>query len=239
MKGGDATSATLNLVELVKEGFLYGGYYSAYGGATITDVTGARGLTYNAAGTYTSEALSKEDAGSTKYNPTKAKYWDINKAYTDVKGSEMNPQPDNVYYLKEVPDGYIRPYIHFTYDTIAEGMPIKKLWIITATDDTNYNAVGYFNNASPTNGTKTMLLTIKLADGTVDAKLTAKSVFSAKYPTVTRGYLYYVDASSLIGQDSFQYVPYWETPDGELIKGRTTRTINSITTKTAISVTDA
>ena len=117
--------------------------------------------------------------------------WKGAEAYTDTVdktkgggiGTAMTPKSNIVYYLKEVPNGYIRPYIHFTYDDIADGKPLKKLYSITASDDANYSNVGYIIDGAKTpyyNTTKSLVITIKKPDGTIDATLTAKNIWAAK-----------------------------------------------------------
>ena len=156
-------------------------------------------------------------------------------------GTEMTPVNGIVYYLKEVPTGYIRPYIHFTYDDRDPLKPLKKLYVITAADDANYDLVGYATNPGTDDeevvgSTKGLTVTIKKPDGTVDATLTAKSVFNGKKYTysdgttvtleVTRGYLYMTDLSKNIGTE-FTYQPCWKTLDKVLVKGLTVRTVGA------------
>ena len=238
MNGGTTTKAQLNLVNLVKTGYLYGGYYNTYAKAAVQSVTDARALSYAVA----DQKGSTTDTAGTAYDASTANVWKAANAYKDVRGDMMQPVPDTVYYLKEVPDCYIRPYIHFTYDDYDPQKPLKSLYIITATDDTNYKGAGYIVlPADPevqTDGTKSLLFTVKKVDGTIDATLTAKSVFSSKYSGVMRGYLYWAEASNLIGQASYKYQPCWTTLDGVLVKGVTTRTIRNITTKNDINVSD-
>lgn len=242
MNGGASTSAEIDLVSLVKDGYLYGGYYKTYAGANAKDVVGARALHYTVSGAGAADQKAEAADPGIPYDASKANVWKAANAYTDARGDEMSPKPDYVYYLKEVPDGYIRPYIHFTYDDYDPEKPLKSLYIITATDDTNYNGAGYIvlpaDPETQTGGNKALIFSIKKSDGTTAATLTAKSVFSPKYSSVKRGYLYWVNASDLIGGASFKYQPCWTTLDGILVKGITARTINDITTQLSISVTD-
>ena len=244
-------------VDETKGAYLYGGYYTAYKGAMMTDDA-------IKAAEYTADNDGKywyTDREGTAYDASKANIWVKSEAYTDElrkvngkdtggTGTAMKPVPDVVYYLKEVPNGYIRPYIHYTYDEIAEGNPLKKLYVITASDDTNYNFVGYVLTPATTGTaatTRTLILTIKKKDGTVDAKLTAKSIWDNKTyhgtsVTLQRGYLYYTEFTSYIGT-GFTFQPCWNTLDKVLVKGLTVRTVNNgtsgdLTSNNAIGVTD-
>src|SRR5699024_7335987 len=67
--------------------------------------------------------------------------WDAGDAHT-VNGMAMKPVAGSTYYLKEVPSTYLRPATYVVYDTI-DGNKIKQLYLMTATDDQNYNSVGF------------------------------------------------------------------------------------------------
>ncbi len=230
---------TFNIFEETKFGTLYGGYYKAYKDQASAASSQAgkdadvRNLTYDEE---TNWATDSE--GAKPYDAKKANVWVRSDAYTEL-GTAMHPTANTVYYLKEVPSGYIRPYVHYTYDNYDPEKPIKRLYIITATDDTNYKDAGYLVMPDETEAfakTVSMLISIKKPDGTVDTTLTAKKVFGSL--DVTRGYLYWDDCSDLIGQNSFKYVPCWETLDGVLVKGIKTRTVTNITTHIDIYATD-
>lgn len=234
---------TFDIVNETKENQLYGGYYKVYSGAKKTDAQ-------IVASEYTDGWMT--DTGATPYDASKANVWKKANAYTTAKettgggkGTEMTPVNGIVYYLKEVPNGYIRPYIHFTYDQRAEGNPLKKLYLITASDDQNYDAVGYMINedTSETAVAKaSLIISIKKPDGTTDATLTAKNIWNNKSyhgetVTLTRGYLYSTDFSTYIGQ-GVTFRPCWRTLDDVLVKGVTVRTVNDATSADSIGVTD-
>lgn len=225
-----------NIVDETKEGTLYGGYYTAYSGASMTDQQ-IINATYDENGWMT-------DPEGTPYDASKANVWVADQAYTTElketgggKGTEMSPKGSVVYYLKEVPDGYIRPYIHFTYDERAENMPIKKLYLFTASDDRNYDGVGYIIAPAETQtdaSTCSLIVNIKKYDGTTSDKLTAKSIYGNKEyhgetVKLTRGYLHWTDYSKSIGTE-FTFRPCWTTFDDVLVKGVTVRTVNNGTT---------
>ncbi len=222
---------TFDIVAETKEGTLYGGYYHAYAGQKASDAE-IPDLTYD-------DTNWATDTGATPYDAKKANVWKKDQAYTEDPGTAMHPTAGTVYYLKEVPNGYIRPYVHYTYDDYDDAKPIKKFYIITATDDTNYKGAGYVEMPAETQVNapkKSLSVTIKKPDGTLDKTLSAKNVFDKH--GVTRGYLYWGERSDLVGQTSFQYVPCWETLDGVLVKGVTVRTVKNITSHLEIGADD-
>lgn len=248
---------SFNIVDETKNG-LYGGYYKAYAGAKMTDaqITAAE---------YTADKDGKywaNDLSGTAYDASKANVWVKANAYTDVKnattgeggtGTAMSPVTNHVYYLKEVPNGYIRPYIHYTYDDYRDDKPLKKIYAITATDDVNYSKVGFVIKPAKdmtAAGTSGLMITVKKPDGSIDAKLTVKNVFTSaqmqKYSpkplALSRGYLYMHDASAYIGE-GFIFQPCWETLDKVHVDGLTIREVNDgtsgdLTSASAIGVTD-
>ena len=122
---------------------------------------------------------------------------------------------------------------------------MKKLYSITAADDTNYNNVGYIIDGADEpyySTTKSLAITIKKPDGTNDAILTAKSIWAGKKyhgetVTLNRGYLYWADFSTYIGT-GYKMRPCWTTLDKVLVKGVTLRTVNNGTSGTTIGVED-
>ena len=242
-----------DIVNETAAGYLYGGYYKVFSGAGVTDAQLNETSTDDEkpAVTYTEDTATGkfwyEDTAGTAYDATKANVWKGANAYTGTVettgggiGTAMTPRPGVVYYLKEVPNGYIRPYIHFTYDDRDPAKPLKKLYVITAADDVNYSLVGYILGDATTGTAATsrsLAVTIKKPDGTIDATLTAKSVFKAeqmaKYTdkdgsnpvALSRGYLHITEFTSSIGTE-FTFQPCWNTLDGVLVKGLTVRTVN-------------
>ncbi len=250
---------SFDIVSETKDSYLYGGYYKAYAGAKMTasQITSAE---------YTADKDGKywaTDTEGTAYDATKANVWVKANAYTDAKnattgeggtGTAMSPITSHIYYLKEVPNGYIRPYIHYTYDERRADMPLKKIFAITATDDVNYSKVGFVIKPAKdmtAAGTSGLMVVITKPDGTIDAKLSAKNVFTSaqmqKYSpkpmgALSRGYLYMHDASEYIGA-GFIFQPCWETLDKVLVDGLTIREVNDgtsgdLTSASAIGVTD-
>ncbi len=227
---------TFNMYAETKEGTLYGGYYNAYGGQKLTNEQIA-GLTFEASGT--SDGLWASDAsGAVPYTGSSATAWRKTNANT-VSGTAMHPKADTVYYLKEVPKGYLRPYIQIMYNkdhVNADGVkdnPLTDLYLVTATDDANYTSVGWADQSNTYTASKLVsAMTIKNSDGSVAVKLTAKGVFNRDYQdgrvTVPRGYLAIRQSSDLIkktGDPAFTMTPYYVTLDGIKVNGFTTRKV--------------
>ncbi len=126
-----------------------------------------------------------------------------------------------------------------------EAKLLKKLYIITVTDDTNYDFAGYILKPAETGTSapnKSLLISVKKSDGTIDATLTAKSIYGSKEyhgetVSLTRGYLYWDDITAKIGT-AFTYQPCWNTKDQVLVKGVTVRTVNGKTSAKDIAVED-
>jgi hypothetical protein len=228
-------SGKFNLVNEVNDGYLYGGYYKAYGGVKMTEaqIFDAE-YTENgtkSAGEYVAEKTTgfwvTDASGAVPYTGSKATAWKKANAYTADKGTAMTPAAGTVYYLKEVPDSYLRPYVQIVYDEYNENK-IVKLYKVTAVDDSNYTQAGFYNGASDDSST-TLSATLKIKKGDeLITTLTAKGVFDGKtYPdkntTVPRGYLTAKENSFAA---SFTMQPYWKTLDGVKVYGVTNRTVD-------------
>ena len=233
-----------NLVNETKEGYLYGGYYKAYGGqvmqddeiikATYSETTADIKMEYVAV---RKDGLwAKDSDTSVKYDGSKFNAWKAANAYTADKGTAMHPASSKVYYLKEVPDSYLRPYIEIVYDSYhvengEKDYPIVQLHLITVVDDGNYREAGiyYDGSAYKNSGKLSSTLKITLADGTTE-KLTAKNVFNGKkYPdnkpiSVPRGYLSAINMTKEFAGfeegKKFSMTPYFVTLDGVDVNGK-------------------
>lgn len=230
---------TFNLVNETKTGSLYGGYFSAYGGQKMTDAqivaatydqTGSSGGVYNTAKT---DGIWAKDTGATAYTGSSATAWKSANALK-VNGLAMNPGVSKVYYLKEVPKQYISPYIYYVYDEVAPSHDLKRLYMITDTDDKNYDEVGILcQDTTDDRNTKTLYASIKVnKDGqdTVYETLTAKNLSQVKvtdFGSVPRGYLANWDTRSLIAANKeYLMLPYWITLDGVTVTGVSNRTVS-------------
>ncbi|MBR0353770.1 MAG: InlB B-repeat-containing protein, partial [Oscillospiraceae bacterium] len=121
------TPVTFNLAGRTSAGFLYGGYYTDYAGKGASfDATGLllwqqgapTGVTVDTAAS-SPDALgwvsyTTDTAGVAYAGPADADPFAGATAYT-VSGLNMVPEAGVVYYLKEVPDVYLRSVVRYTY----------------------------------------------------------------------------------------------------------------------------
>ena len=122
----DATgniSYTFNIATETKAGYIYGGYYQSYNGNEVT-VEGDGALTFETKDYSFETALAyvtdpnlggdwaDDDAGQPYMG--NGEWWKNDTAYTD-NGMAFVPEMNTVYYLKEVPEAYLRGMIRYTY----------------------------------------------------------------------------------------------------------------------------
>ncbi len=199
-----------DLTKEISSGYLYGGYFKAYGQTTSTNDQ-IKALTYT-------EGKAKDPNG-TAYTGKKATAWKSAKAYKVNGQKDFAPEVNQVYYLKEVPNTYFRPRMEVIYDTRKSTQPVTDLYLFTATDDANYNSV----SLSPVGDTELYArATIKNYDGTVKRYLTAKGEFK----TLPRGYIALINVKDKVkSQTDFEFTPKFETLDGVEVNGVVKRTV--------------
>ncbi|MBR0136223.1 MAG: hypothetical protein IJM18_08475, partial [Clostridia bacterium] len=238
-----------DLANRTSDGFLYGGYYTTYAGASA-DFKADEGkaiewdtviASYNQDGTLAKTEANKwiqtdDDPGDDKQAYTNANIsgitWNSTEAYKQADGAEdglhLNPEAGKVYYIKEVPDEYyLRPYLHFTYDT-GNGF-IRNAWLFSDVDDLNYLHTGFYviNENDDAQGVYESV-TVQATHGTGTETLTANSVFEAN-----KGYMTYFTVINIkkgirILQNGGLVNQYWVTPDGLIVTGTTQRTYGSL-----------
>lgn len=197
-------SGTFDITALVADGHLYGGYYSDY----------------KKAGSY--EGGSEATYDGTNYAGAITGYWDGSAAYTE-NGTSMTPVAGRTYYLKEVPDEYFMPYMAVVYDTYVEPNTAEDLYLISATDDKNYQDFGLLAENTYTQEKEFALSFVvqQQINGGSKTVITAKTAFG-----VPAGYLGVWHAGEELKIDnSFTYRPYVITPDGVTVYGTTIRTV--------------
>ena len=199
-----------DLTKEISSGYLYGGYFKAYGQTTSTNDQ-IKALTYT-------DGKAKDPNG-TAYTGKKATAWKSAKAYKVNGQKDFAPEVNQVYYLKEVPNTYFRPRMEVIYDTRKSTQPVTDLYLFTATDDANYNSV----SLSPVGDTELYArATIKNYDGTVKRYLTAKGEFK----TLPRGYIALINVKDKVkSQTDFEFTPKFETLDGVEVNGVIKRTV--------------
>lgn len=152
-------------------------------------------------------------------------FWSKTNAYT-VNGKAMTPVAGETYYLKEVPEEYLQPYMHVVYDERSQRIvnELKQMYLMTGVDDMNYQEIG-LNTVNITLGTRKTTASFKVVDTVGDTStttLTTSSIWGVK------GFLGVWDQSSDLKENyEFSYQPYFVTPDGVTVNGTTTRTVNT------------
>lgn len=215
---------------LTKDGTLYGGYYQEYKGASSSfDVTAL---------TFTENAAKDEGTDAKVYGYQEIKdglTWDWDKAYAE-DGTAMVPVSNTVYFLKEVPDGYLSPYTHYTY--FVESKNIGTMWTITGTDDLLYKACGFLVKTDDLPAIMVESMTITPANYSQNTvTLEASKIFRTK--GVLAGMLGYADITEYLGNETLIQM-YWTTRDGVTVFGKTQRTLTYTGTKiTDLKKTDA
>ena len=190
---------TFDITKLVSDGYIYGGYYTVN---TNVDPDG-KPLLYTA------------DAGQELY-------WDQDNAFTD-SGFTVIPAAGTTYYLKEVPDTYLKPYIQYVYNKYHKNV-IQKMIVMSAVDDENYDEFGLFSFDGTIKDYDYLTESFTLVANSGKAvENTPKSLTKHDCGGVLvwnlRGYENVFQPYST-GVDAFKEgpelveIPYWKTPDG-------------------------
>lgn len=229
------TDNGFNIVTETKTGYLYGGYYSAYTKAGMTDAQ-IFAATYSENGTSSSGVYADAkttgywttDSAGTAYTGSAVSFKNAN-AYT-VSGKTMTPVAGTVYYLKEVPNQYFRPATYVIWDTRSENLDLKKLYMLSVTDDSLYQMTGLDGTIGLDPVTR-LYTTFKVTNDTGDTKTIKATVVNSSLP---RGYLTVWDANSKIAAGSYTMTPYFITKDGVKVTSTVERTV-TIGTKLSYS----
>ncbi|MBR2669815.1 MAG: VWA domain-containing protein [Solobacterium sp.] len=212
------TDGTYDLYAKTTAGTLYGGYYLDYAGK----------------GDYADDGIK----GTTGVAYTGMNYEWSNPQTVD--GSAMKPVAGETYYIKEVPTYYLRNYHQITYNKTT--LKLTGLYLMSAIDDTNYNETGFLlQTTDGKEATVVQTFSITNASGKT-VVLKANTIFKSLGITEDGEYLTYWNAtgsSYFAANTTFTVKPYWKTPDGILVKGTSTRTIEIVDlTKSGISKID-
>ena len=238
-------SETVDLTEKVPGGFLYGGYYSAFGGYTVTADDKAAAVAA-ADGIY---AVSTTTYPTAVYNADKTyvkgltKWWKNDQALI-ADGSQLKPVKDTVYYIKEVPDKYLTTRIQYVYDWSKENR-LNSIYLLTVVDDKLYTRVCFdLKIEGTTEKTATLAGAFTFVQKNTENK---KTTSVTDFADVKRGFIGYadggfdVDGGGFIAADTvFTITPRWVTPDGVTVagKGRTFTTGATGTSDSIAEVTD-
>lgn len=137
-------------------------------------------------------------------------------------GMAMHPEAGKTYYVKEVPDTYLRPSTYVVYDTVNNNQ-IVKLYMMTATDDQNYETVGFdtilsgipeIGDSEKVTGALYNQVTVE-QEGETYEMLNAKKVFGVD------GYIALSENKSKYIVKNANYIekPYYVTIDGVKVTG--------------------
>lgn len=151
---------------------------------------------------------------------------------TGGQGTEVTVARAGIYYLKEVPNSYLRPSHITTYQRYDKYL--RDFILLSTTDDKNYTDAGFvIGGTYQANEFFTDKLTINfgvnydetVTDGKIEVDVKNASSNNGGYVTAYR--LFHLadeankDYSALIGNTNFK--PYWITPDGITVTGAATR----------------
>ncbi len=210
---------TYDLTNIVTDNNLYGGWYTEYAGADVEKVDAAKIAAKNADDKFASVEDAEIYDGSSLVISSNAKVRFWNKAKIgSVIGNAMTPEADAVYYLKEVPDDYLKVRLQYIYDYRNKEM--QKIILMTAMDDNFYKQID-FEVASTVNKAKLTASYSFMQRGSEDDSSKTVKVTADSFDGISRGYLGYYDASALLikANISFEVLPCWTTLDGVKVEG--------------------
>ena len=244
-----------NIVDETLDGFLYGGYYTAYAGAGMKDEeiiaskaysartdTANNAYQYNAAATISENWITDSNGEAYNYqyiaDNRNSGVWNLAEGI-DTDGTKAVVEADKVYYLKEVPEHYILPYTYYTY--FRTNYNIGDMWAITELDDLNYEEVGFVIEPDVKNSetVKVASNTLKITAKNTGMSVTLKPESLFKGFGVLNGYITYQKISVYKGVNITSLNQYWITKDGVTVYGIMDREISNITTVKAVSKTDS
>ena len=203
-------SGTFDLTQLVADNFMYGGYYKKYNRAGADfDATTAE---------YTDNKTT--DSNGTPYVGGSGA-WTKSRAYT-VNGREMVPEAGKTYFLKEVPnDVFLQNYTHVIFDT-RDDNTLKKIFMISSLDDTNYSTIDLY--AENSFGARTKLA-VSYVFG--ESATTEKTTIDASTFGATAGFVAVWNPKDLspVEKGCKYIIPTYTTPDGVIVDGSKMRVV--------------
>ena len=224
----------IDLTQLVKPGYLYGGYYSDYGGFSDENLLQAE---YNAPykdGKFNVPDVVTYDATALKATVTEhgqtvnQRFWTKTDAGT-TPGNAIVPHTGDVFCLKEVPETYLTTKYLYTYD-LNNGNQIQNFFMLTVMDDAFYKEIGFRTVKDAVN-----------VQQAAKAGITPRTAIAGKFEVIqrgngiaghprcddtvvtvdpsnfglTRGFIAVTKADDLIeAGKSFTVMPAWKTLDG-------------------------
>ena len=209
-----------NLTTKVADGFIYGGYYKSYGGVDSDAVNSliaqyengeVDDLTISSFKTYTAENMGELRNA-----------WNIRDAYTEY-GNAVGVEKGRVYYLKEVPDTYLRPASYRLFHKPTN--QLQQYIMISVTDDLNYRRAGFYVTKGPDDYRSTIATSLTITFGSTSTEVLYPGntygnneygyISWAKHPDFA-----YTSEGDIIQKMIY---PYFVTPDGLMIRGKISR----------------
>ena len=225
-EGGKLKIGTLPLYEKYHDDtYLYGGIYSDYNNGAATVKAAADYNNYHETLKSTDiQALSNKEGVTiktnvgVKYQPDKntERSWTKAAAY---QNTELKPKQAEIYYIKEVPTSYLRPYFHYIYN--KNSFVVDDVYVATVIDDYCYNDVGGLVGTYQFSNIRYLgeKFTFMNSEGEHQIHLQTGDPFE----NTTAGY---VGVWKMSGFDGVTVRPYWVTPDGITVKSTVEWTIN-------------
>lgn len=223
--------STLNIYARTKAKHIYGGYYKAYAGVDEAK--------WNTAGTQVELTGWKNYTGEAGQQT----YWSYKDGCKE-NGAAMYPEDGAIYFLKEVPSYFMKPYTQYVYN-VYYGNEVTNLIALGALDDNNYKEIG-FATINSTDAAdlvpaqmKSLYGALKLKkNGNIIEVTSDTAVKLAKDPDTGAlladsdksygGYVMYIKNIfdyKTKGKAQFDYVPYFITKDGINVVNNTDRTL--------------
>ncbi len=186
----------------VTENYLYGGVYNAMVGVDADAVAALKG---------TNNALS----GYNAYTGEQTSYWKRSNAWKTT----FAPEADTVYYVKEVPNEFLKVYGRYTFN-ISDGQ-IQKIYLLTTIDQSAYSSV-YFTISSLEGEYRAMIsrkFTLSFGENSNQepVEITAQTLNSNLYEASLLGI--YQATNDLQSGQTYTITPTWRTLDGETVTG--------------------
>jgi hypothetical protein len=136
-----------------------------------------------------------------------------------VKGTEMVPEADKTYFLKEVPDGFLCTKIYLIYDAINNNTVVHN-YLISDVDDNNYSDIGLYAKDITTGNRIKLAASYTIIDtfNSRTDKITAKDSFEMQ-----AGYVAVWNPD--LAKKDFEIAAAYTTPDGVRVEGKYIRMI--------------
>lgn len=153
-----------------------------------------------------------------------------------ICGLEFAPKAGATYYVKEVPDSYLRPKIYYTYDMNSTPQnQLKGIYQVTAIDDLNYQFVGFDSREDAAAGSQAVTENTVYQNITVmkrtswaseEVKVYNHYTLQSFFTDLNTGYLGVRKyTGSVEPNQTITFTPYFVTPDGVKVTGTVTRTV--------------